>query len=254
MIDTRAERHFLSMVTPAAILGCVGRVHFDSCSASFFRFDEQLLKKSRPCCICNALRQTMIVNHPVHVQVFDTDHTETIDDLSTFLVGEGIPSEGDTLVNTSNNLAVFASLRCAFRQLGVLTLYFRQSLFFFAEEAGVRDLFSIGERGKGLESDVNTDLFRAFWQSLRFALTREGDIPLSGTTPTDGTGFDGSLDGAVIDHFDTANLGECHAVIMRETEAALGEGEAIVAVSASEARETRIFTLFHTSEERFKGQ
>jgi hypothetical protein len=254
MIHTRAEGHGLPMVAPAAILRCVGGIDFDTCSASFFRFARQSVKKSSPRGILNAFGETMVMGQTVDMKVFDTDHTETIDDLPTFLVGEGITPEGDTLVNTSNNLAVFASLRRTFRQLGVLTLYFGQGLFLFAEKAGVRDLFSIGEGRKGFESDVNTDLGRRFWQTFRFALTGERDVPLSGTTPTDGTGFDLTLDRTVIDHLDTANLGEGHTVIMRETEATLREGEAIIAVTASEARKTRIFTSFAASKERFEGQ
>ena len=209
----------------------------------------------------DTLRKTMVVNHSVHMKVFDTDHTETIDDLFTFLVGEVIPSEGDTLVDTSNNLAVFASLPRAFRQLGVFALHFGQGLFFFAEKAGVRDLFPIGEGRKGLESDVNPDLSSNRVKSFRITFDRERHIPFARTTPTDGTGFDGSLDRTVIDHFDTANLGECHAVIMRETKAALREGEAIVAVSSTKARKTRIFYLpprqgssFAASEKRFESQ
>src|ERR1700694_3632815 len=175
MIGTLTEGHLLPVVTPTAILRRVGRVDFDTRSASFFRFARQSVKKSCPRGILNAFGETMVMHHPVHVQVFDTDHTETIDDLPTFLVGEVIPSEGDTLMHTCHNLTVFASLPRTFRQLGVLTLYFGQSLFLLAEKAGVRDLFSIGERGKRLESDVNTDLGRRFWQSLRFTLAREGD-------------------------------------------------------------------------------
>jgi hypothetical protein len=36
----------LPMVTPAAILRRVGRIDFESSSASFFRFAEQLVKKT----------------------------------------------------------------------------------------------------------------------------------------------------------------------------------------------------------------
>src|SRR5712692_7761959 len=104
MIHTLTQRHFLSMLTPAAILRCVGRVHFDSCSSSFFRFDEQLIKKSRPCCISNALRKTMIVRHPVDLQVFDSYHTKSVNDLATILMGEIIPSESNPLMHTGNYL------------------------------------------------------------------------------------------------------------------------------------------------------
>jgi hypothetical protein len=196
----------------------------------------------------------MVLGQTVDMKVFDTDHTETIDDLPTFLVSEVIPSEGDTLVDTSHNLTVFASLPRTFRQLGVLTLYFGQSLFLLAEKAGVRDLFSIGERGKRLESDVNPDLRRRFWQSLRFTLAREGDRPFAGRGTLHGTGFDLPFHGTVRDHFDTANLRECHTVIMRETEPALREGEAIVALSPTKTGKARIFTSCTASEKSFEGQ
>src|SRR5438105_10029668 len=135
MIYTRTEGHGLPMVTPAAILGCVGRVDFDTRSASFFRFARQSVKKSCPRGILNAFGETMVMHHPVHLQVFDTDHPETVDDLPTFLMGEVIPSEGDTLMDTSHNLTVLASLGRAFRQLRMLALHFGQGLFFLAEKA-----------------------------------------------------------------------------------------------------------------------
>ncbi len=158
MIHTRAQGHGLPMVAPAAILGCVGGIDFDPCSASFFRFARQSVKKSCPRCVVNALRKTMIVNHSLHMKVFDTDHTKSVDDLPGFLVGEVIPSELDTFMYSGNNLTVLASLGCAFRKLRMLALHFGQGLFFLAKEAGVRDLFPVRERSKGLQSDVNPDL------------------------------------------------------------------------------------------------
>jgi len=196
----------------------------------------------------------MMVNHAVHMKVFDTDHPKSGDNLPGFLVDEGIPSEGDTLMHTCHNLTVLASLGGAFRKLSMLALHFGQGLFLFAEEAGVRYLFSIAKRSKRFQADVNTDLFRAFWQTFRFALTGERDVPLSGTTPADGTGFDLTLERTVIDHLDTANLGESHAVIMRDAKATLREGEAIVAVSPTKTGKARIFTSFAASKERFEGQ
>ena len=59
----------------------------------------------------------------------------------------------------------------------------------------------------------------------------------------------------MIDHLDRANLGECHTVIIGNTEARLREGEAIVSAIAFEARETRFFSMLsHTSEEGLEGQ
>jgi len=129
-----------------------------------------------------------------------------------------------------------------------------QGLFFFAEKAGVGDLFPIRERSKGLESDVNPDLSSNRVKSFRITFDSEKHRPFARTTPKDGTGFDGSLERTVIDHLDTPNLGECHAVIMRETEPALREGEAIVAVSPTKTGKARMFTSCAASKERFEGQ
>ena len=120
------------MVAPAAILRCVGWIDFDGCSSSFFRFGEQLLKKSRPTRIVNALSKTMVMNHPVHVKVFDADHTKTVDDLPGLLMREVLPSELDTFVNPCHNLTVLAPLRCTFCQLGMLAVNFSKGFFFLS--------------------------------------------------------------------------------------------------------------------------
>ena len=61
------------MSTGAARLTRIGRIDFDERSASFFRFARELGKECRPRGICNALGKTMIVNHAVDLQVFDTE-------------------------------------------------------------------------------------------------------------------------------------------------------------------------------------
>ena len=45
MIGTLTQGHHLPMMTPAAILRCVGRIHFEELPASFFRFAGQLIKE-----------------------------------------------------------------------------------------------------------------------------------------------------------------------------------------------------------------
>ena len=87
MIHPFRQRHLLPVMAPAAILRCVGGIHFESRSTSFCRFAEQLVKKSRPGCILNALSQTMVMGHTLDMKVFDTDHTEPVDDLAAFRTG-----------------------------------------------------------------------------------------------------------------------------------------------------------------------
>ena len=212
------------MVTPAAILRCVGRVDFDTRSASFFRFARQSLNKPCPRGIVNAFGKTMIVNHAVHVKIFYTDHTKSVYDLSRLLVGEVIPSERDTLMHTSDNLAMFSALRCPFRKFGVRALDTDQGLLFLAEKAGIRYLFCIGKRSEGLESNINTHLGSDFWQPLGLTLDRETHIPFASPALVNGTGLHRALERAMIDHLDRANFREGHTVIMRDAEPALRVG------------------------------
>ncbi len=136
MIHSLSERHLLPMATPATLLRCIGWVDLDQLSASTFRLARQLSKERRPRCITDRFRQTMSMNHPVHVQVFNADDTELIDNLSALLMGEVLSPPRDTLMHTSNDFAMLASLRCAFSKFGVFTLDFSKRLFFLAEKRG----------------------------------------------------------------------------------------------------------------------
>src|SRR5450759_5196631 len=98
MIHALTQGHLLPMVAPAAILCRVGRIDFDEHSASFFRFARELVKELRPRRVTDALGQTMGVNHPIDVEIFDTDHPELIDDLSTLLMGEIVAAPFSSLV------------------------------------------------------------------------------------------------------------------------------------------------------------
>src|SRR2546421_12534152 len=105
MIGTLTQRHLLPMMTPAAILTRVGRIHSYVFPASFFRFAGQFAEKFRPGCIVNALSQAMIMRHAVDMQVFDADDAVGIDNLSALLVREIVASEGDPLMHTCHSFA-----------------------------------------------------------------------------------------------------------------------------------------------------
>src|ERR1700704_3885872 len=143
MIGTLRERHLLPMSTPAAGLGGIGGVHSDQLTASFFRFARQLIEECRPRHITDRFRQTLVVNHAVHVQVFHADETGLIDNLARLLMGEVLSTPRDTLMHTSNRLAMFAPLRCPFRQCGVFALDFGKRFLFSTKEAGILDFLSI---------------------------------------------------------------------------------------------------------------
>jgi len=197
----------------------------------------------------------MIVHHPTRREVFHTDDTETINDLSTFLVGEVVTSEGNPLMHTRNNLPMLTPFRCATGSLGVLPLDSCQSLFLAAYEPGIVDLFARRKRSKGFETDINSYLGWCFRQSFRFHLTREGDRPFAGGGTMDGACLDLSLDRAMVDHLETANLRETDTVIVGDATSTLREGEAVRAAIALEAWIARFLCVFfHTAEEGFESE
>ena len=197
----------------------------------------------------------MMANQPVHRQVFDTDHSEMVNDLSTVLMGEIIPSELNAFMDPGNDFAVLLALLCAYGKLGVLALDFGQGLFFLAEKAGVLDLFPSRKRREGFQADINAHLLTTCWQALGFALDREAGIPLAGTALVDGERFDLACDGSMIDHLDAAHFGERQPIIMRDAEARLWEGKRVMAVLALETGIAWLLcVLTKTPKERFEGE
>ncbi len=254
LVDPFTQGHLLPMVAPAAILTGVGRVDLDERSASFFRFAREVVKELRPRRVTDAFCQTMVVNHPVDLEVFDADRPEAVNDLPTLLMGEVLAPECNTLMHPRNGLAMLAPLWCAFRQFGVLALHLSPRLFFCTEEARVLNLFPAREGCKGFESHINTDLLRGIGQAFRFTFYREAHVPLARRGTRDGTRLDLPFDLTVIHHLDAANFREAHPVIMRDAKARLREGETIVAIGPTEARVSWVLTRLEATEEGFHGE
>jgi hypothetical protein len=254
MIGTFTQGHDLPMMAPAAILRCVGRIDFDELSASLFRFTRQLTKELRPCGIMNALRQAMIMGHPVDMQVFYADDTVGIDNLSALLVGEVLTAERNPFMDTCNRFTVLASLRGALCQFGMLALDVSKGFLFLAEKRGVLDVRIIGQGGKGFQPNVNPDLMRIAWQAFGFTLNREGDIPLSSRGTADGTCPDFALDRTMVDHLDTANFGEAHPIVMGDAETRLRESETIAASISLISGIARLLTALASAEESLECQ
>ncbi len=254
MIGSLRQRHLLPMVTSAAILSGVGRIDSGERSASFFRFAGELSKELRPRRVTDAFCQTMVMDHPIDGQVFNTDHAEAVNDLPALLVSEVLTSKCDAFMDPRYRLTVLASLLSALCQLGVFALYFGQRLLFPAKEARVLNLGSIGEGSKGLESNVNPDLFGTLRKALGFALNRETHIPLPRRRSLNRTGFDGPFDLAVVDHLHPPNFREAHPILMGETKTRLRVGETIIAMFPTETGIAWVLSSLAPSEKGFEGQ
>jgi len=148
------------MSTPAAGLTGRGRIDSQVCPASFFRFAGQFAEKFRPTGIMNALRKTIVMGHAVDMQVFHTDDSGGVYNMTVFLMGEVVTPEGYAFMHTSYRLPVFTTLRTSFCEFGVFTLDLGQGFLFLAKETGVVYLLPIRQGSKRLESHVYPDLSR----------------------------------------------------------------------------------------------
>jgi hypothetical protein len=196
----------------------------------------------------------VIMDHPLHVEILNTDEAILINDPTGVLMGEVTASELDALMHTRNGFAMLTPLSTAFCQLGVLTLNFCQCLLFFAEETGILDFLSIGERGKGLDPHINADLFGGVFQAFRLTFTRERDRPFARRGARESAGLDCATNGPMTDHLDRANFGEAHTVIMGDGESTLRVGDGVVAAMTLKAGVSWFFTSFHAPEKGFHGK
>src|SRR5947209_1768968 len=255
MIGTFTERHDLPMLTPAAILGGIGRIHSNITPASFFRFAGQFAEKFRPTRIMNAFRQTMIMRQAVDVQVFHTDDPIGIDDLATFLMGEVVTSECYSFMHTGYRLAMLAPLGCPLGKLTMLALHFGKRLFFLAKEARVSNLIRIRESGKCLESDIYPYQSRDFRQSLRFTFNGERGIPLASTALTYREGLDLALDRSMQHDLEMTDARSREFPLSIHLKPTLRIGDAVIAVLALETGKPRFLSMcFHPSEKGFHGK
>lgn len=248
------EGHLLAMPTLAACLTRIGRVDFHQVTASFFRFARQLREKRRPRGIGNAFGKTMVLDHPVDRQIFHSNQAVGLDNLATFLVREVFALPCNSLMDASDGFAMFVAFCCAFGKFAVLALDFGKGFLFGAEKARIDDFLSVRESRKGLKPNINAHRIGVLRQPLRLYFTGEGGIPFAGAALVDSERLDFATHRAMVDHLDSAHLGEADPVIMGDAKPRLRKGEAVIAALASEARIPGVFSGLTAPEKGFKGQ
>ena len=254
MIHALTQRHLLPMSTPATGLRRVRRVDLDHPSASFFRFAGQVREKGRPCCVTDTFRQAMMVHHPIDMQIFYTDHPKAVYKLSGLLLGEVVAFEPRAFVHPCHHLAMLATLGRSRRQFGVFALDSCQRFLFTAKETRVDNLFSCRQGSERLESHINAYGCAERVETLGVAFTRKGDVPLAGAAFVNGRCFDCATHRTVVDHLDGTDFRERDTSAVRDGEATLWEGEALVASGAFETGEAWFLTRFAASKERFHAE
>ncbi len=241
---------------PTLITGLAGvcRVDCEQLATSLFRFVRQLLKELTPCCISKTLCQTMVMHHAIDVHVFHADGAVLSNDAMAVLMGEIGTPELDAFMHTGDRFAMLAPFRRPFRTFGLRALNPGQCFFFFPEETRVLNVRSIGQCRKGVEPHVHADPRGIVRQAFGIVFDRERCVPLASRGTMDRERVDLALNWSVIHEPDTPDLGEAHAVIMRQEKPRLRIGETIVAALAFETRIPRVFALLDPSKEPLKSK
>ncbi len=251
-IQATVKRHLLAMSALAAILTCIGWINCRVLSASIFCFARKLVGESRPCRVSNAFSETVIVHHPVDVQIFHTDDAELIDDFTRLLVREIVALESNALMHARDNLTPPGSFRRTLFFFAQKTLRFCERVLFRAKEARVIYLVARREVSEGFKSNIYPDLFKRFRQGLRvFNLTGEGSVPLARATTPNVASLNLPFNRAMQFDVDVADFRECQMMPVN-LKTRLREGEAIVAMLSPESWIARLFSGFHAAKERLK--
>jgi hypothetical protein len=179
--------------------------------------------------------------HVAHGQRLNGDQPEALDQLTGHLLDEV--------------LAPFALLGGTLLRFGETTLRFGQLFFCFSEKAGVGNLFSRGEEGKGLESYIDARTLIRRGQYLRLDLiTREAHKPLSRRVSHDAARFDNAFERPVLNHLEMPDLGKGELALCIDAKARLRVGEGSVAVLGFITRIAGRHASFHALEEGFEGE
>lgn len=167
----------------ATFLACASWFNCYNFSSSFFRFEEKLLSKLRPGNISNTFIKfvtksfSMIIHHTFDFKFFNTNNPKLINNSTSLLMSEIMPSIRNSFVNTNNDL--FKSLPSGralslFRQF---SLCFGKSLLLSLKKTGVSYLLFGGKSSKSFQPNINTNRFIRFKQRVILIFTRETDIP-----------------------------------------------------------------------------
>ena len=244
------KRHLLPMPALVTVLRCVGRIDFDKHPAGASSLVGKFVEKPRPSRVRNALCETVIVDHPVDGQIFNTDGAVTINNAPGMPMGEIITPESNALMNTSNNFAPLLSLRRAFFSLAQFALSLGKGLFVLPEKLGWVNGLAVGKRGKGAQADIDAYGFVVGSKPVRFNIATERNVPLASRRTSNGSGLGVSAHFAVQNDFDVSDLGDSQTPVFDGTSRRhLRKCKRVVPAFATKTRIARLFTRFYAAEE-----
>ena len=235
------------------VLGGIAGIHGHKLTTSTFSLVRQAGHELAPGCIRDGLSQTVIMKHPIGINILNGYDAVLVDYPAAPLVGKVIPSIGNPFIDTRNNFSCLNSFRSAFVALGHLSLGFSQSLFIPPEEPGILNLLSGRQGGKGSEADIYADGFIGFreWNTINF--TGKAGVPFTSRAAANSASSNLTFNRTVNGGFNITYLSQLNRVLFnRETK--LRIGDTVIPSFTAKSRVSRLFTRFHSTKEGFHCQ
>ena len=236
----------------AAILTGVGRRNFPHSPSSLFRFGVEYRKESAPCRVTNTFGETMMLDHPANVQIFNRDVVKLSDHLQADFVQEveSLPFNSQMLL--CQKVRRFTSVLTASFLSADTTLRGLQPSFSLTQMLRVGNGHARRERGEALNANVNADT-RARLRNIAAKVTfdAEANVPTVNLL-FERHGLNRALNRTRETHATTADFRERQLVAFK-LPARLRKGERMIAVKVSETWIACFFTFFDPSEKGVKA-
>lgn len=245
---------FLDQTTASgAYLTSVARIDQHHTASSVLSFLHRVDYQLSPRSVRNALGKAMVLDHILDAQVLETNHVVFIDKLTAQLMTKISSSISNTLVNVGHNPPPSGALRRALFGLTQTALGLSKGFLFFAKEARIGNLFTIGEHSEGCQSQVNPNVSACSGQGFGLDLSGEAGEPLIRRVAPDDHLLNLALNGPMESDLDVSNLGKVEFPLIGDAESELGVRDAMVAALAFKTRIARRFAIFDAVEETLKS-
>ena len=255
-VDALGQRLLLAMSTARTILAGVRRIDGDKRATGPCCLVREKRRELRPRRILNAFGEAMIVDHPMHRQIFHGKEITPIDQTAALLVRKVGASVSNPFIHTRHHLPALSACRRTLRGRRQLALRALQVLLVGAQELRTGCPLACRERRETPQAHVNAYGLARRWQWLGFHVTRDRDVPLPRRAPADDARFRCALQGAMLHHAQRANLRQLqHTLDQLTTVAVLRKGHRIIPPIPTEARIPRLgVASFAPPKVRLEGQ
>ena len=194
----------------ASLRGAMG-VNQHDFTTSIFCFVREILYQLAPGRIRDAFCQTVILEHVLSVQFFKRNYAIFVHQLAREFVRKVLAPIGNSLVDMLYGFTASCPIRRSLFCLGKFTLRLCQFFLIPAKEAVIGNFFTVAERNKTFQPNVNSKRHLRFWQRFGVNLTREVGVPVPHRITVNVECLDLPADWPVKEDLDYADLRQVQA-------------------------------------------